>query len=91
MSFRPAVFAFWAVQIVWASGSAAPEPPDLTVEAPAIEHQPPPQGVAQPCLISTAKCRALSAKPPRSCLAGTAPCAKDGHLAPAQPAPKSVP
>jgi hypothetical protein len=89
MSFRPAVFAFWAVQIVCGSGLAAPEPPDLTVEAPAVGRKP--NAVAQPCLISTAKCRALSARPPTSCLAGTAACAKDGHLSPAQPAPKSVP
>jgi hypothetical protein len=91
MSFRPAIFAFWAVQIVWVSGLAAPEPPDLTVEAPEIEHKPPPNGVARPCLISTAKCRALSARPPVACLAGTAACAKDGRLSPAQPALKTVP
>lgn len=91
MSFRPAVFAFWAAQIVWASGLAAAELPDLTVDAPGMERKPLPNGQAQPCLISTAKCRALSARPPAPCLAGTATCAKDGHLSPAQPAPKTVP
>jgi len=91
MSFRPAMFAFWAVQIVWLPGLAAPEPPDLTIEAPANEYKPPPNGAARPCLISTTKCRALSARPPTPCLAGTVACAKDGHLTPAQPTPKTIP
>jgi hypothetical protein len=91
MSFRPAWFAFWLTVFAWGYGSAAPEPPDLTVGPPGIEHKAPPNGAAQPCLISTTKCRALSARPPTSCLAGTAACAKDGHLSPAQPTPKAVP
>jgi hypothetical protein len=91
MSFRSAGFTFWAILFAWECGSAAAEPPDLTVEPPGIEHAPPPNGAAQPCLISTTKCRALSTRPPTSCLAGTVACTKDGHLTPAQPTPKTVP